>query len=1067
METGENLDNFIFQQSEEFDRIGHIDCLKLSLKNCRINQPSWAEVRNFTSFLDEQLSDCDNSDYCKSGVIGQEWKGFKSFVVKFMLHMSRDFATPALGFQSDENPNDLTKYEIVNERRWENNSHPYIFFNPDGHTMTFLGFHVSNQGHLLDSDNPSVVIENNIMHPKLLQMLTTNGVLLQEDYHKLTKMEKILRISGVMDMQWIADPDPGYVLTLDNMRKILAILMRFRCNIPVVIMGETGCGKTRLIQFMCSLQALQTGATNMLILKVHGGTTERDVMCKVEEADKLAKQNFHNHNIDTVLFFDEANTSPVIGFIKEIMCDRRMYGRHISSDIRLQFIAACNPYRRHTKEMLHKLSTAGLGFFTKSTDTTDRLGDIPLRELVYRVMELPASMRPLVWDFGQLSNDIEKTYTREIVAKHLRDKNSPIEARDDVVDAISEVLAGAQNYMRERRDECSFVSLRDVERVMRVMLWFYSIFRHFEGEPDDLIGDDNEDLELKDLPNKCINGIDYTTYSLILSLAVCYRARLQERVEFDRRIVNLIKPPLTPINNHEIILKEVEKCQDIIIDEMTVGANIARNNALKENVFMMFVCIELKIPLFVIGKPGSSKSLSKSIISNSMQGNRCPDGRILQNFKQIQIMSYQCSQLSTADGIIGVFKSCRTLQRKTGSNKFTACVVLDEVGLAEDSPLLPLKVLHPLLEDNDYGSDEIEKVVEQDEILPKHIPVAMTEEEKSKVETDDMMDRVAFIGISNWSLDPAKMNRGIMVARGDPDIDELVASARGICESKFDRGPIQRSIENKIKQLSKAYYSLISRDADETDSKMRQDYYGLRDFYSLIKMLVFLCNAYKTVLSRPILHHAVKRNFGGLSDVDPVKIFEENVKLPKDAKQGPDSTSLGLIRANLTNLSRSFHGETRYLLLLTENYAALDILTNSSHLWPKKQDIQDIRVIFGSSFPSDQEYSAVCRNINRIKVCMESGKTIILLNLENLYESLYDALNQYYMELNNQRYVDLGLGTHRMKCRVHNEFKLIVVADTETVRERFPTPLINRLEKHFLTMSTVLSEIGVYISKQL
>jgi len=40
----------------------------------------------------------------------------------------------------------------------------------------------------------------------------------------------------------------------------------------------------------------------------------------------------------------------------------------------------------------------------------------------------------------------------------------------------------------------------------------------------------------------------------------------------------------------------------------------------------------------------------------------------------------------------------------------------------------------------------------------------------------------------------------------------------------------------------------------------------------------------------------------------------------------------------------------------------------------------------------------VCRNINRIKVCMETGQTVILLNLENLYESLYDALNQVWTE---------------------------------------------------------------------
>ena len=33
-------------------------------------------------------------------------------------------------------------------------------------------------------------------------------------------------------------------------------------------MGETGCGKTRLIRFMCSLMAQGSGQQNMIILKV-------------------------------------------------------------------------------------------------------------------------------------------------------------------------------------------------------------------------------------------------------------------------------------------------------------------------------------------------------------------------------------------------------------------------------------------------------------------------------------------------------------------------------------------------------------------------------------------------------------------------------------------------------------------------------------------------------------------------------------------------------------------------------------------------------------------------------
>lgn len=80
-------------------------------------------------------------------------------------------------------------------------------------------------------------------------------------------------------------------------------------------------------------------------------------------------------------------------------------------------------------------------------------------------------------------------------------------------------------------------------------------------------------------------------------------------------------------------------------------------------------------------------------------------------------------------------------------------------------------------------------------------------------------------------------------------------------------------------------------------------------------------------------------------------------------------------------------------------------------------------ILFGSSFPKDLEYTQVCRNINQIKLCMETGRTVILLNLENLYESLYDLLNQYYIVHGDVRYVDLGLQSHRVKCRVHNDFK--------------------------------------------
>ena len=34
-------------------------------------------------------------------------------------------------------------------------------------------------------------------------------------------------------------------------------------------------------------------------------------------------------------------------------------------------------------------------------------------------------------------------------------------------------------------------------------------------------------------------------------------------------------------------------------------------------------------------------------------------------------------------------------------------------------------------------------------------------------------------------------------------------------------------------------------------------------------------------------------------------------------------------------------------------------------------------------------------------------------------------LTQYYTEYGGTRFVDLGLQTHRIKCRVHDDFKLV------------------------------------------
>ncbi len=166
------------------------------------------------------------------------------------------------------------------------------------------------------------------------------------------------------------------------------------------------------------------------------------------------------------------------------------------------------------------------------------------------------------------------------------------------------------------------------------------------------------------------------------------------------------------------------------------------------------------------------------------------------------------------------------------------------------------------------------------------------------------------------------------------------------------------------------------------------------------------------------LAEALLRNFSGQrDDFDPLDYF-------RDIFQNTEVQRPSTLNMIEQNLDRNSDKECRYLLLLTTNNAALYIIQH--HIF-SKENYACPEIVFGSGFPKDQEYAQICRNVSRIKACMETGQTVILLNLLNLYESLYDALNQYYVCFSGQNYVDLGLGSHRVKCRVHKDFRLVVV----------------------------------------
>ena len=185
-------------------------------------------------------------------------------------------------------------------RKWENLTHPYIIFNADGVTFTFMGIFLDRKNYKFVNPNTNEIIDlpELALKSPLRIALLQQRVPIFENFNNFPRKKKINDLRTVMGLNQVdqvsLDPDVNYQLTMDNCLKLMAIYMRLRCNNPVVIMGETGCGKTRKVKFLSDLHLRNKTVMHLkhlIHVKIHGGTTSEDIAKKVEQAESLARQN--------------------------------------------------------------------------------------------------------------------------------------------------------------------------------------------------------------------------------------------------------------------------------------------------------------------------------------------------------------------------------------------------------------------------------------------------------------------------------------------------------------------------------------------------------------------------------------------------------------------------------------------------------------------------------------------------------------------------------------------------------------------------------------------------------
>ena len=69
---------------------------------------------------------------------------------------------------------------------------------------------------------------------------------------------------------------------------MILLVYRIKANIPVIIMGETGCGKTALITKLSQL--LNNGEKTVKIIDIHPGTTNENLYKEMKAINEEASE---------------------------------------------------------------------------------------------------------------------------------------------------------------------------------------------------------------------------------------------------------------------------------------------------------------------------------------------------------------------------------------------------------------------------------------------------------------------------------------------------------------------------------------------------------------------------------------------------------------------------------------------------------------------------------------------------------------------------------------------------------------------------------------------------------
>ena len=742
------------------------------------------------------------------------------------------------------------------------------------------------------------------------------------------------------------------------------------------------------------LTVKQVGMDTFHKLSVHAALTPEDIINffspKFQQATNLLQLTAERGGEQpptVVIFLDEINTSSCMGLFKELLVDRSLDGTPIPSNVFL--VAACNP---------HRGSSVAIRSCSERDDWV--LGS-------YYVRPVPPTLRFLTWDYGALDDNQERDYIQEKIAMDRGGVSLQVLQHRSLIahcqcmmrqfafDQLRQV-GFESNEAAVRAKSC--VSQRDIQRVFTLAAYFeQSLNKDFPSLPAD----------------------DIARQAILVSLGIVYYLRLDDkyRKKFCAQLKSL-EAGTSKASFAEVFTSEM----NFYVEKMHIPIGIAKTRTLKENLFASVICTACRLPLIIVGAPGSSKTLSFNLALANLKGAESKESffRDTNRFPALDPYHYQCSRRSTSLEIENVFKRAIKRQQNHNSSKLPInCVVfMDEAGLPEESHE-SLKVLHYYLDD----------------------------------------PRVSFVAITNHILDASKSNRAVSLFRPKADEDDLKTLARGcLCTDPANPSPELCNIVNVIDKFCSAYATVMR------DTRFK-NFFGLRDFIHFIGY-IRRHRGSSTDLTPDLVLKALERNFNG---VDPKNFrFIANTFLSKIKHSLANlklRNTIEVLRESLTDLSLAQFGdndgveaEVRYKLIIdtSEDDSMARLLFMHSVL-----DQTSTRTFTCSDFPDDGDIQKV-HIISAIKHAAMEGKTVILRQTDDINESFYDLFNQHFRQIDDPNfeggrryYANIAIGSHSKPCRVDPKFQCIVHMHQSEIKDA-PAPFLNRFEKFLVSQDDLL-----------